>query len=438
MRAEALSQPAAWRWAPAWVLTFVALWPARGVAEAVLVLGALAGLAKLLASRFRGGDQVLSGPAWALTSVLFAAYWLPEVLAAGDAEDGLRALREVLIDLRYLPFLWVVAAAVASEQGRRRTFDGLAAIALAWTADALVEAATGTSPLFWLLDQAKQALSGHGMCLASEAAQADRLAGVLGPCNLKLGIVLASLSPFALAAARERLGQVGWGLAAAAIGLVLILAGSRASWLTYALVLLWTGWRALGGRKLVAVLVAGVLVLGTVSAVSPQVRARVQRSALALTMQPDDVDAALSGRGRIWSAALCMVREHPVNGVGPRAFREAFPACDPEPGKPAAWGTGAAFHAHQIVLEVLSETGVLGLLLWLAGAALAWRAWRYAEPDARERARPAMLALAVSVFPLNTHLAAYSTFWGSVLLLLAALYAGSLWGRDGPRGAAQV
>ncbi len=41
-----------------------------------------------------------------------------------------------------------------------------------------------------------------------------------------------------------------------------------------------------------------------------------------------------------------------------------------------------------------------------------------------------MLALAVSVLPLNTHLAAYSTFWGSVLLLLAALYAGSLWGRD--------
>jgi O-antigen ligase len=94
----------------------------------------------------------------------------------------------------------------------------------------------------------------------------------------------------------------------------------------------------------------------------------------------------------------------------------------------AAWGTGAAFHAHQIVLEVLSETGAIGLLLWLAGAALAWRAWRYADEAARERARPAMLALAASVFPLNTHLAAYSTFWGSVLLLLAALYAGSLWG----------
>jgi O-antigen ligase len=87
-------------------------------------------------------------------------------------------------------------------------------------------------------------------------------------------------------------------------------------------------------------------------------------------------------------------------------------------------------HAHQIVLEVLSETGLIGLILWLAGAAMAWRAWRYADPAARERARPAMLALAVTVFPLNTHLAAYSTFWGGVLLLLAALYAGSLLSRE--------
>ncbi|HST44968.1 MAG TPA: O-antigen ligase family protein, partial [Luteimonas sp.] len=73
--------------------------------------------------------------------------------------------------------------------------------------------------------------------------------------------------------------------------------------------------------------------------------------------------------------------------------------------------------------------GVLGLLLWLAGAALAVRAWRYADATARERARPAMLALAVTVFPLNTHLAFYSTFWGGLTLLLAALYSGSLLAR---------
>ena len=104
-----------WRWAPAWVLAFVALWPAPGYAEGVLALGALAGLIKLVASRFRGGNQLLGGPAWALTSVLFFAYWLPEAFSAIDAMDRGRALREALVDLRYLPFLWIVAAAVAAS-----------------------------------------------------------------------------------------------------------------------------------------------------------------------------------------------------------------------------------------------------------------------------------------------------------------------------------
>lgn len=419
-----------WRWAPAWVLAFVALWPAPGYAEGVLALGALAGLVKLVGSRFRGGNALLSGPAWALTSVLFFAYWLPEAVSAIDAMDRGRALREALVDLRYLPFLWIVAAAVADDTGRRRTFGGLAIIVGVWTLDALVEAATGASPLFSGIDAVKQASSGHGMCTAAQVAAADRLAGVLGPCNLKLGIVLASLSPFALDAMRKRFGRIGWLAAAVGIGIVILLAGSRASWLTYALVLLWTGWRTLGPRKLLMVGAFGALALVAATLLVPQVRERVERTTHVLTADSKGVDTALSGRTRIWSAAVCMAREHPVNGVGARGFRQAFPACDPQPGVIAAWGEGAALHAHQLVLEILSETGGIGLLLWLAGAALAWRAWRYADPVARDRARPAMLALAVTVFPLNTHLASYSTFWGGVLLMLSALYAGSLLGRE--------
>ena len=390
----------------------------------------MAGLLRLVASRFRGGNALLSGPAWALTSVLFFAYWLPEAVSAIDAMDRGRALREALVDLRYLPFLWIVAAAVADDAGRRRTFGGLAIIVGAWTMDALIEAATGASPLFSGIDMVKHAISGHGMCTAEQVAAADRLAGVLGPCNLKLGIVLASLSPFALDAMRRRFGRIGWLVAAVGIGIVVLLAGSRASWLTYGLVLLWTGWRTLGRRKLLMVFALGALALVAATLVVPQVRERIERTTHVLTADSKGVDTALSGRSRIWSAAVCMAREHPVNGVGARGFRQAFAACDPQPGVIAAWGEGAALHAHQLVLEILSETGGIGLLLWLAGAALAWRAWRYADPVARDRARPAMLALAVTVFPLNTHLASYSTFWGGVLLMLSALYAGSLLGRE--------
>ena len=415
-----------WRWAPAWVLAYVALWPAPGYAEGVLVLGALVAIGKLIGSRFRGGASLLSGAAWALTSALFFAYWLPQLVSTFDSVDPTRALREAAVDLRYLPFLWLVATAVANERGRRITFGGLAIIVAVWTVDALLQAATGTSPLFFGIDSIKQLISGHSVCSASEVAGVDRLSGVLGPCNLKLGIILASLSPFALYFAWRRACTTGWLIAAAAIGVVVVLGGSRASWLTYLLVLVLSGWRLLGWKKLLGVFAAGVLLLAVLGVVSPAVHQRLERTTHALSASEDGMDRALSGRARIWGAALCMVREHPINGVGARGFREAYPACDPQSDQIAEWGEGPAFHAHQIVLEILSETGIFGLLMWLAGAALAWRAWRFADPVARERARPAMLALVVTVFPLNTHLAFYSTFWGGLTLLLAALYAGSL------------
>lgn len=425
-------RPVGWRWAPHWVLAFVILWPAPGYAEGVMVLGALAAILHLVGARFRGGAALLSAPAWALTSVLFFAYWLPQLVSAVDSVDVGRALREALVDLRYLPFLWLVASAVATRRGRRITLGGLAVIVAVWTIDGLCEVVFGTSPLFFGIDQLKQLISSRPMCTVEELARADRLGGVLGPCNLKLGVVLASLSPFGLYWAGRRFGASGWVIASAAIGIVLLFAGSRASWLTYALVLLLSGWRLLGWRRLLAVFAAGVVIAVVAAVGSPQVRERIERTAIGLSPDEAQVDNALSGRARIWDAALCMVRENPINGVGARGFREAFPGCDPRPDEMAAWGDGPAFHAHQIVLEIGSETGLIGLLMWLAGVAMAWRAWRFASPEAREQARPAMLALAVTVFPLNTHLAFYSTFWGGFTLLLSALYAGSLLARVEP------
>ena len=427
-----------WRWAPYWILAFVLLWPAPGIAEGVLVLGALAAIIKLLATRFRGGTALLSGPAWALTTALFFAYWMPQLISAFDAVDARHAFYKVATGLRYLPFLWLAASAVADTRSRRITFGGLAVIVMLWTIDALVQALFGTSPLFWGLDALKQALQHRPMCDAAEVAAADRLGGVLGPCNLKLGLVIASLSPFALYVAGRRLGNGGWIVASALIGVVILLGGSRASWITYGLVLLFSGWGLLGWKRLAGVFGFGAILLAVLTFTVPQVHERVIRTTQVLTADEAGVDSALSGRSRIWGAALCMVREHPINGVGARGFRDAFPACDPEPAEVPAWGEGPAFHAHQIILEILSETGTIGLLLWLAGFALAWRAWRYADAIARERARPAMLALAVTVFPFNTHLAFYSTFWGGLTLLLTALYAGSLLARPDDRAMKRV
>jgi len=415
-----------WHWAPVFVLSYVALWPAPGYAEGILVLGALAAITHLVLAPRHNGAKFLSTSAWALTSVLFVTWWLPQTLSAIDAVDTRRALTEALTDLRYLPFLWLAAAAVTHPRGRRLTLGGLAVIVLIWTLDALTGAITGSvSPLFWGLDQLKQLISGRAMCPAD--IDLARASGIFGPCNIKLGVILASLSPFLLYTAARRFRGRGWCITATLLGIVIVLSGMRAAWLTFALVTVLSSWQLFGWKKALAGLVAAVVVFAVLAFKVPHVGQRLANTAQVI-QSPSSVDTALSGRVRIWSAAICMFKQHPINGVGTRSFREAFAGCDPTPEEPALWGSGPAFHAHQIVLEIASETGTLGLFMWLTGIALAWRAWRFAPLHARDEARPAMLALAVTVFPLNTHLAFYSTLWGGLTLMLAALYTGSLFG----------
>jgi O-antigen ligase len=402
--ATILPSTTGFRWAPWFVIAFVLLLPTVGYAEAVLSLGSLTAMGLLLWQRFQGGTRLLSREAWALTTALFFAYWVPELLAAPDAIDRASNWQDVAVDLRYLPFLWLTAMAMASARGRRQVLVGISAIVLFWTGDGLVQAATGHS------------LGGP--------ATADRLSGIFGAGNLKFGLVLCSLSPFALEALRARWGAPGWLVGAVLVGSVVLLAGARAAWLSYAIVLGVSGWGALRSKaQLAAVLALGVAVAVAGFAWSPQFRSRIERSVTLVTLR--DADMASSGRMSLWRAAAAMAIEHPINGVGVRSFRYAYPDfAGPDDFFVSKGET--ALHAHQILLEILTETGLLGLLMWGMGAVLAWRAWRWAPPAARERARVPALALGVTVFPFNTHLAFYSNFWGGVFLLLLALFAGSL------------
>lgn len=400
-------EPLGFRWTPFVVLAFVALWPTVGPAELVLSLGAVASMAILAHRRFRDGTTLLSREAWALITALFLCYWLPEFFSAFDAINGKRAWREVLLDLRYLPFLWLAAIAVATRKGRQTVFNGIALITLFWVLDALVQAVAGVS------------LGGPN--------SSDRLSGIFGAGNLKLGLVVATLSPFALEAAVRRFDGVGWIAVAAALGAVILLAGSRASWLVYALVLVVAGWRRFGRKRFIALLLVGAVFASALAfTFSDQFGSRIERSLAVLSGDQAGMNEALSGRLSVWHAALRMIAEHPVNGVGIRGFRDAYASHADADDFWLSHGQLGALHAHQIVLEVLSETGSLGLLLWLMGGALALRAWRWALPAARRRAAVPALALVVTAFPLNTSLAFYSTFWGGVFLLLLALFAGAL------------
>jgi len=62
----------------------------------------------------------------------------------------------------------------------------------------------------------------------------------------------------------------------------------------------------------------------------------------------------------IWHAALRAIELFPLTGVGPGAFRHAYPLLEGPSSVPQA------FHAHSYLLTALAETGVLGVATLLA------------------------------------------------------------------------
>ncbi len=363
----------------------------------------------------REPQALLQHPGARLLLWLLAAYVGAALVSAPDSIAPGKSWTTVAGLLRYVPLGLYACFALRREPKLRALYTVVAVLLALWTLDAWAQALTGWS------------LGGR--------AEAERVSGIFGADNLKLGPVLAVLSPFALWAAWQRFGQRGWLLALVLMSGPILLAGSRAAWLMYGLVALGFAWHAVGSPRRFALFCAGGAALLTIGIgiawnTSERFQLRAERTLLALPGSGQSLDTALSGRLDIWRAAQGMIAAHPFNGVGVRGFRYAYPHYVPVDdhflgAESCGVGEGAC-HAHQLVLEILSETGGFGLLLWLAALVLAWRAWYRADIAARARAFPVTLALGVMLFPLNTHLAFYSAWWGLLFAWLLGLWCAAL------------
>ncbi len=395
-----------WRWLL--LLSILALLPFGSVSELPLLIAALIGIVDGWKSR----SWLFAADGGRLLGVLFLAYWLPELLSAFDSVAPAKSWTEVVADLRFLPFGIFALISLQTDTARRRLLQGSAIVLLLWTVDALIQA-------------------GFGIGLGGRMLS-DRVSGIFSDDNLKLGPVLATLAPLLLWWGWQRWRWLGLATLWLALAVAVLLAGARAAWLSFALVTLLMLWKSAASprRFVLAAIAAGlaaVLVFSVSYATSERVQARVERSLLALQGTRAGVDGALALRLPIWSASIEMAKAHPINGVGVRAFRFAYPdyARDDDIWLTIQPGRGAS-HAHQIILEIWTETGVIGVLCWLAGCLYLIRHGRRADVGIRHVSWPWAMALVSMCFPLNTHLAFYSNFWGVLFWWLLAILAAHL------------
>lgn len=388
------------------VLLVPMLLPFSRSVELPLLVGATVGVLVALRSQ----QQLWGEPAARTLLLALVAYVLAALLSALDSVVPNKSWTNTLAAMRLVACGWGIMALLMRALA--------AGVAPARLSHALVLAA-GLPIAVWVLDGLIQAATGWSL---GGTADADRLSGIFGADDLKLGPLLSALSPLLL---WPLLKGPRWRLALSylAVLMVVLLAGARAGWVNFALVSALLAWRLAAGSKaaMLGWASAALLAAGLFAAAgyhwSEPFQARVDRT---LAASDGQVDVALAGRLPIWRTASRMLVAHPINGVGVRGFRYAYPeyADADDPWVDAAKTTGAA-HAHQIVLELLTETGLLGLALWMVAGLLVWRCSRQTADD--PAAHAPLVALLVLVFPLNTHLAFYSVAPGIVLCWLLTL-----------------
>ncbi len=265
--------------------------------------------------------------------------------------------------------------------------------------------------LFWVLDALYQYGVGHDV-FGIESYQ-GRLSGVFG-MNVKLGPVLALLLPFALVCLKAQPVWMRWS-AVVLILLVIVLSGTRSAWLMAGFIMLIYGWMQGKGKRmmwflksLILLLVASVVLWH----VSDDFQQRVNRSAAVFQGDTAGIDYALADRLPIWHAAWEMFKSHPVNGVGPRAFRKAYPEYAASDDVWLAQNT-QGLHAHHWVLELMAETGLLGMLLF---SVLAYNLIHMVVLQRNDALLWApVVALLAAFLPVVSLYSIFSSFWSLCL-----------------------
>ena len=223
--------------------------------------------------------------------------------------------------------------------------------------------------------------------------------------------VLAALSPLYFEYIRRLSKREPWWLLLIIPLFVLILlSGRRAAWIMliisscgYFLCLYKLGIMSLNVKKYIFLaFVSTTLAMGLVIATNNPVQNRIVETTGIFSLDYETTDKATAGRLPIWETAISVFKQNWVNGIGPRGFRHVYT----EYSKPGDfWHETGVTNPHQLVLEVLAETGLIGFAGLSCFIFLLYKL--FTIMPIRRETFPYVLAVFVVLFPINTSMAFY-------------------------------
>ena len=373
-----------------WVFLFFSL--AVSVATRQLIwLMVVVSLLTLITNR----EAILSTPGMKKAAMLFACIALPGLISLLFSVNLDRGISAVFRFAAYALAAWVVLSVKIEEGDAKRIMSFLGILLVAWAVDGFVQLLTGVS----LLGDPLVELGEEG-------------AIVTGSLQLGYGATLAILSPFFLEALR-RAGGMGVGILSLPVYAAIVMSGHQSS-AVLALIGL-AGWAMLAlrnkevgaKRQVTGFVISSIigLLLGVyLSVVTGQVST--------LAEAPARYQSFLY-QSQLWELSWQAFKDHWFTGVGMRGFGTYALATDAS----AIPGLAETWHSHLTILEVISETGLVGLIGY--GLLLRWL-WGYVQ-DERIHVAVAGLTALLAVFPLGTAVGMYSYIGGNLIFLTFTL-----------------
>ncbi|MFT4580520.1 MAG: O-antigen ligase [Gammaproteobacteria bacterium] len=387
---------------------------------AVLIVLAVAGLANENVSHFPIGilfllgtwqiirnpkDILLNANAKFLLSI-FACVWVPMLLSLPDAENPIRALKTTGLYVHYLPAALYISYMLRDLIVRRIVLVGIVVIVGFWCFDGIIQLLTGKDLFGYPYDGAV-------------------LKGAFYP-KQRFGLVISVFAPLYLYAVSQLATRSRWAwLLLLPLFVVISFSLKRTAWIMLAAALvtyLACFFRPSRANLRFSALSSGVFLALICIALCcvPKIRTQVTDTLDIFSSDFETADIATSHRLSLWDTGFSIVRSNWLNGIGPRGFRTVYASyADPDD----FWilrGKKGQTHPHLMILEVLIETGMIGLLAYCVSIfLLVSRLWRRRLDD--KAATVCLIVGFVAWFPLNAHLAFYGSYWANIAWLMIAV-----------------
>lgn len=283
-------------------------------------------------------------PSWALISLVFwVLAWVIATIFSQDQQASLGAMKAWLID----PLLFALILFSATRSVSQRTML-FASLALSGT----VVSVAGLAQLIWFRD----------------TLQDNRLSSFFHPVANYAAMFLGPILVLTIGAILWKILDRRWMYAVGMMLLAMFLTFSFGGYLAIAAggIFLWWRWpNNIAKRRVLVISLLAIVLGGTlIATMTPYLKEKINFT---------DRSSSLV-RTQIWRTSWQMIVEHPIVGIGPNAYEPVYRATIPKlyfP--PLEW---LVSQPHQLYLALWLETGLLGLLTFLAfGWFWAKRCW---------------------------------------------------------------